>query len=275
MNRYLARRREKMMMRDGRNPYGAKEGYVDSRQGRDYRGDYNSEYDNRRDYGSGMGRMDSRDYMGDQHSREPRGRMEFYGYGVASPDHRGDYNDYRNDYNDYRGDYNDYRGGDYNDMRRDYRGGYRGDYRGMDGHNYRGMNYEMMEDHRRGRRDYNDYGDYRRDYRGDYNDYSGDEQDYKKKLKEWEEKLKKHDKYGMTKSQVTEQARSYGAKFQEYDEEEFYVAYLMKIAENKELFNDPMVFIKMAKAFLEDKDSETKGSEKLCAYMYEIALGGK
>lgn len=244
MNRYLARRREKMMMRDGRNPYGSRGGYVDSRQGREYRGDYSSEYDSRRDYGSGMGRMDSRDYMGDQYSREPRGRMEFYGYGVANPDHRGDYNDYR--------------GGDYNDMRRGYRGDYRGDYRGMDGHNYRGMNYEMMHD-----------------YRNDYNDYSGDEQDYKKKLKEWEEKLKRHDKYGMTKSQVTEQARNYGAKFQEYDEEEFYVTYLMMISDYKELFNDPMVFIKMAKAFLEDKDAEAKGGEKLCTYMYEIALGGK
>ena len=94
-------------------------------------------------------------------------------------------------------------------------------------------------------------------------------------VSEWEEKLKRHDKYGMSKSQVTEQARNYGAKFQEYDEEEFYVTYLMMISDYKELFNDPMVFIKMAKAFLEDKDAEAKGGEKLCTYMYEIALGGK
>ena len=217
MNRYLARRKEKMMMRDGRNPYGSRGGYVDSRYDETHNRDYASEHRGGYNYDHNMGRMDSRDYMGDQYSREPIGRMEFYGYGVAGPDHR-----------------------------RDYRGDYRGDY--------------------------NDYGG---DYRRDYNDYSGDEEDYKRKMKEWEEKLKHHDKYGMTKQQVVEQARNYGAKFHDYDEEEFYVAYLMKVAENKELFNDPMVFIKLAKAFLEDKEAEAKGGEKLCTYMYEIALGGK
>lgn len=216
MNRYLARRREKMMMRDGRNPYGSRGGYVEPSH-RDYVSEHRSGYHHSAD----MRRMDSRDYMGDQYSREPRGYMEPYGYGV------------------------------------DYRRDYRSDYRGMDGHNYRGMNYEMMHD-------------YPEDYRS-----GSEDEEYRRDLRKWEEKLKHHDKYGMTKSQVTEQARNYGAKFQEYDEEEFYVTYLMMISDYKELFNDPMVFIKMAKAFLEDKDAEAKGGEKLCTYMYEIALGGK
>lgn len=87
----------RMLMTDGRNPYGSRGGYVTSSRGRDYGDDYAR---NRRDYESDMRRRDYDDMrMGDMN------------------DYRRDYEDMRRDYATYneRMDYNrDYR------MRRDY-----------------------------------------------------------------------------------------------------------------------------------------------------------
>ena len=216
MNRYLERRRQRMM-RDGRNPYGSKGGYVVSsprrmRGSMDYTGDYAGDYNY--DYGmdyAGRGRHGGRragrrnsDYAMDQYPR-------FYGYGEVM------YPPYEEGYDSTTGQY----------RRRE----------------------RMMED------------------------FGGSDEEYREELKEWTKKLKKYDKYGMSKEQVIQQARNHGAKFKEYDEEEFYATYLMMISDYKELSNDPTVFIKMAKLFLEDEDAEVKGSEKLCAYLYEIVLG--
>lgn len=134
---------------------------------------------------------------------------------------------------------------------------------------------------------YEDYGDRPLEFmgygsisrnRGGYRDYDydyGDDEDreYLDNLHKWEEDLKRRDKYGMTKSQVVEQAKVQHAKMDTYDEEELYVAYLMMATDHKDLTNDPTNFIKMAIDFLEDDDVALRGSEKMCAYLYSIVLG--
>ena len=150
------------------------------------------------------------------------------------------------------------------------------------------IGYEEREeqDSARGRGRSRDYrgGDYRNDYRNDYNDYENDyamdfakeDEDWKKHLKKWCEELKHYDKFNMPKDQVINQARQMKVKFNNYNEEEFYVTYLMKISDDEDnLISNPQMAIIMAKNFLEDKDSKLKGSDKLCAYYYEIVKGGE
>lgn len=191
-----------------------------------------------------------------------------------------------------RGDMRDYRGGndrDYRDSRdyyseRDSRNDYR-DYaydRGSDYHmgsqysreHSRPMEYEMFGiGGMRPRMDYGDYRDYRdsRDYR-DYGDEDMDKE-YEEELHKWIEKLKKEDRFGWSKEQIMQQAKSMGVKFEEYDENEFYATYLMMISDYPKSANEPHSYLAMAKAFLEDKDAKLKGSDKLCAYLYTIVLG--
>lgn len=114
-----------MGMRDGRNPYGSKGGYVRDHGGNDYAMDYRNDYaerDRRHNY---RGNSDYRneDYArGGQYDRE-RGRhmdYEMYGYGMISPMHvdyaRGNRGRDYNDYNDYGRDYER----DYADMEKEY-----------------------------------------------------------------------------------------------------------------------------------------------------------
>lgn len=180
-----------------------------------------------------------------------------YGYSHSNDYGRGrDYNDYARgrDYNDYnrggRRDYNDYndygRSRDYNDYGYDY---------GYDSRDY--------NDGRRGRR---------RDYGYDYSEEDEEEKEYKEGLHHFIEKLKRQDKFNLSKEQVISHAKSMGVKFDKYDEEEFYATYLMMISDYKDMGNEPAFFVKMAKKFLEDEDSERQGSEKLCAYLYEVVM---
>lgn len=131
----------------------------------------------------------------------------------------------------------------------------------------RPMQYEMYGiGGMRPRMEY-DYGyDYGHEHEKDM------EKEYEHDLHEWAEKLKKHDRFGWSKEQVINQARNMGVKFEEYDEMEFYVTYLMQMSDYKQVANEPHTYLAMAKAFLEDDDVELKGSDKLCAYLYTIVL---
>lgn len=152
-------------------------------------------------------------------------------------------------------DMRDYRGRDYNEYLM---------YDERDRESYGDSAYDMR-DYRRGgsrSRDSRDYG----------YDYGEDDKEYKEELKKWIDKLKKKDRYGMTYDQVMQQAKSIGVKFEEYSELEFYAIYLAMVSDYKDISNDPSVFFKMAKDFLEDDDVAMKGSEKVCAYLYEIVL---
>ena len=121
------------------------------------------------------------------------------------------------------------------------------------------------------------------DYRGrmsqrDYGyDYASEdmEKEWQEDLEEWCKKLKKHDIFNMPKEQIIQKARDMGVKFKDYDELEFMTTYYMMISDYKNVSNDPHFYLVLAKQFLEDDDIAMKGSEKLCAYLYEIVKGGE
>lgn len=114
-----------------------------------------------------------------------------------------------------------------------------------------------------------------RDYDYDMYDYAEADDEWKEHLKKWSEKLKKHDRFNMPKDQVLQNAKQMGIKFDEYDENEFLTTYYMVISDYPKIANEPHSYLAMAKDWLEDKDSALKGSEKLCAYYYEIIKGGE
>lgn len=110
-------------------------------------------------------------------------------------------------------------------------------------------------------------GMYRPDYGYDM------EKEWEEDLHEWIEHLKKYDKYGLSKEQIIQQAKNMGVRFTDYDELEFYTAYLMQLSDYPAVGGDYPIFIQMAKSFLEDEDAKLKGSDKLCEYYYRIVLG--
>lgn len=138
------------------------------------------------------------------------------------------------------------------------------------------MDYERPYESRR-TYDYN-YdmrGDYRgRDYRRDYRDYADDDYDkeYHEDLAKWTNKLKQYDRFGLSKDQVIQKARDMGVSFNEYEPDEFYAVYLMQVSDYPSIANEPHTYLAMAKSWLEDKDIQLDPSEKLCKYMYEIAM---
>jgi hypothetical protein len=207
----------------------------DSRRGRD----------SRNPYGSRGGYVDSKnDYRGRDRSDMRYGN---------------DYRD-RNDYAEYnsRQDYRDY--ADY-DMDRDY-----GDYE------QRGQYNRDYEDMRSGRANYrpieamgyfNGYYD-SQDYRDGHNKLS------KKDIKKWEKSLENADgtrgkKYDV--EQVEKTAQQHGIRFDEYSPEVFTMVVNMMYADYcKVLGSDMMIYIKLAKAFLEDEDFDGEPEEKVMLY---------
>lgn len=149
---------------------------------------------------------------------------------------------------------------------------------------YHITSYPMYDD-----RDYTRRRDYDYDYaRGrrrdsDYarnHDYAMEEDydladEWEEDLMEWCKKLKHHDRFGMHKDQVIHNAKQMGVDFKDYNEKEFVVVYYMLMSDFPQLANEPHTYISMAKEWLEDKDSMLKGSERLCAYYYEIVKGGE
>ena len=103
-------------------------------------------------------------------------------------------------------------------------------------------------------------------------DYADHDKEYEKDLHEWTERLRSKDRFGEDKYNIIMKARSMGAKFDEYTEEEFYVIYLMMVSDYGQIAKEPHTFILMAKAFLEDNDIAVSPSEKVCKYLYEIVL---
>lgn len=195
--------------RDGRNPYGSRGGYVDSRM--DMYGDMN--YD--RGYGNDM-MYDKREMAYDYADRN---------YG------------------------------------RDYNSGY-GDRRSEKPYGRPNYEFDSMDDERDGQRDYA-YAD------------AHVSKLTKKDIKKWEKHLENADgtmgrKY--SKDQILPAAQQLGIKFNEYSEDEFVMAVNMLYSDYcKSVGGDMMMYIKMAKAFLEDDDFDGKGSEKLALYYRCIA----
>ncbi len=276
-----------MMMRDGRNPYGSRGGYVTSgrrgrRRGRDRGMDY--EYDMAgRDYGDmargdragDMGRgRDYGDYEGSDMARgggRGRGRDRAGDYAEYGDMQRGGGQDghypmgqgsgYRpieamGYFTGYYGG-EDYAGGDYGyDMARGGRGGNRGGRGGDRGY------------------DYGDYGDYADDYGSTLS---------REELEEWKKKLTKEieekDKQFFSKETIGQKARQMGVEMKDFKEEELVIAALLAYTDynktiKKYAGNNMDIYIELGKDWLEDKDASVKGGEKLAVY-YDCVVEGE
>lgn len=243
MNNY-ARDMISRRMRDYRNPYGSAGGYISRTRprGRDRASE---------DMARGRGR--GRDYnMGDY----ARGGRSDYNYG----------NDFaRNDYAERGGqsDYRDYAEYDYagSDMARQQSGQYSGDYGyEQDGHygNYRPVEamgyfngyYDMGSDY-----------DMRRD---------GTAKLSSKDIKKWEKELENADGTKGKKwdiDQIRQVAQQQGIRFDEYSPELLTAVTNMLYSDYcKVLGGDMMLYVKLAKAWLEDDDFEGEPEEKAMLY---------
>lgn len=214
MMRDMAMRRMSPM-RDGRNPYGSRGGYITSRDPR------------RRDRMSGMS-----DYA--------RGRD--YGYeGPEYPNREREERMYR------------------------------------DGHYYpfeitgkMGYEEEMYDPY---------YQDMMYDYRGRGRDYAGAEMLSNRELMDWSQKLmqdvEEKDKAFFKYENVEKKAKDMGIQFDKFSFDEFYTTVLMQYTDFcKTLGTANMdTYLRLAKDWLQDQDSELKNSEKLYAYYYYVVMG--
>ena len=156
-----------------------------------------------------------------------------------------------------------------------------------DGRNPYGSRGGYVTSSRRGKdRAYMNYDNYRggdnrmrdRNYNYDYGyDYASEdmEKEWEEDLKKWREELKRYDRFNISKEQIIQSAKQMGAEFDKYNEEEFLTTYYMVMSDYPQITNEPHIYISLAKDWLEDKDSKLKGSEKLCAYYYEVINGGE
>lgn len=223
--RHYLRMRDSRRGRDGRNPYGSKGGYVDSRSGRGR--DYNMED------------MRGRDRADMRYGNDGRGRNDYAEY------------DSRHDYRDYAE----------HDMQSDY-----GDY---EQHRQYDMAYEDMRSNRGGYKPVEAMG-YFSGYAGGGDYYDGHEKLSRKDIKKWEKSLENADgtkgkKYEV--EQVQQVAKQIGVRFEEYSPEVFTMVVNMMYADYcKVLGSDMMIYVKLAKAFLEDDDFEGEPEEKVMLY---------
>ena len=150
---------------------------------------------------------------------------------------------------------------------------------------FKGYNYDMRDmgdlrsdyrgDYARGRSDYYSMPmDHSYDMRNDYAmDYASGEKEYRHKLEKVKHKLEPKNRFRLDKNEVSKHAKIMGAKLNDYDEEDLFVAYLMMVSDYKSAGNEPKVYIAMAKEFLEDDDTAYSGQAKLCAYIDAIVFG--
>ena len=249
-------------MRDGRNPYGSRGGYVvSSRRRRDRAG------------------SDMMDYRG-------RGRDMNYDYAMEYEDAVG----YREDPTLYRNIEREEQKFEKTGARDyEYDLGYR-DMRRMDGHypmnegrtyypieamgTFSGY-YGMEEDFARGGRGRGRGRDYGYDYNYDYrrNDYAGDygEALTKEELEDWCKKmtsqLDEREKQLLSKEAILQKAKSMAINMDGYNEMELYANTLKNYTDHKKsIGQNPDMAIKLARDDFSDEDGQYKGSEWLAVY---------
>jgi hypothetical protein len=97
----------------------------------------------------------------------------------------------------------------------------------------------------------------------------------KDELEEWKMKLMKEvdekDKHFFTKENISSKARNIGAKMKDYSEEELCLVTLMVYTDYCKTIKKFMganmdIYVELARDWLEDEDSELKGSERLAVY---------
>lgn len=250
---YLARRDMARNGRDMRNPYGSKGGYVDSTNNRgvDYGRDYNSY--------SGQYHM-ARGDRGYSQQDSARYRRDYESSGQSDMDRR-----------------------DYADMRDMHRMGRSESYRPIEAMGYFSGYYGGGQDMARGgRRDYDydydmDYDYARRGGRRDY-DYAGDygENLTHEELEHWRKKLEKEvtdeqSKQFFKKERVEQKAKQLGIEMKHFNADELAIAGLMLYSDYSKTLKPYIgqnmdIYLLLARDFMDDKDSEVKGGEKLAIY---------
>jgi hypothetical protein len=235
-------RRDRRMMRDGRNPYGSRGGYVVSSR----RGDRAS---------SGRGRS-----MG-------RGRDGYTG-DLADPL----YNERKRIVEESMGQYpihSDYEyATDYDKASHGRNVMYEGRYGNTP------FEYNRREDYNYGRDYMYDYDMMDYNYERDYGDTLNEEEIHRWCMK-LKNKLDPKDKEMFSKEKVMKKAEAMGIPFEEFTEEELYLTTLMMYTDyNKTLGSANLdIYMKLAKDWLMDDDVEVRGSEKLAKYYDEIVMG--
>lgn len=242
--------RYNMPMYDGRNPYGSRGGYVNSRRSRrgrgrrdramrggDYAENQMANYDMRSDYRSNsMGGMDynydmqRNDYGYDGHYGNKQSGKTYYPIEAM-------------------GTFNGYYGMPEEDFARGGRG--RQDY-GYDMRYGRDYGYPMYE---------HDYG-----YGEDYGEKLSD-----KELEEWCHKLKsqltEQEKQMFSKENIMQRAKAMGVEFKDFTEMEFYVNTLKNYTDHKHsIGQNPDLAMKLSRDDFKDEDGEYQGSEWLSVY---------
>lgn len=266
-----------MRMRDMRNPYGSRGGYVSSRRRRDRlmmedmrrynegKSDYTLDEMTRQNQEIRHDPYMPRDYARGRGGRRYTRNMQSQDYGTGEP---------------YAGVDDFY---ERNDMARGNMSRNSRDYGGMRGSTYYPI--EAMgtfngywgvpeEDYARGR----NRRDYAYDYRYDYNyDYAGDygESLTKDELEHWKKKLMKEvedkDKHFFESTNISNKARQMGVQMKDYSEDELALVTLMLYTDycktmKKYIGSNMDIYVELAKDWLEDKDSAIKGSERLAVY---------
>lgn len=148
------------------------------------------------------------------------------------------------------------------------------------------MRYDM-----RGGRGGRDYGYPMYDMRGGYGrDYGYDDYGYpvgdygeslsEEELDEWCKELKsqldEQEKQMFSKEMIAQKAKQIGVQMQGFGEKELEVATLMVYTDYKTSIGRNLdLAIKLARDWLNDKDTAVKGAEKLAVYYDEIVKGGK
>lgn len=235
-----------LMMRDGRNPYGSRGGYVGDKARGNYdranRNDmrdrnydmanrYDSrQYDSRRDYGS---------YSQQDNARYDRGYQQYDQY------YRGDNARNMNDmYYDAERNRQVFPYDQEQDEARRYDRAY---------HNVRGL----------------DYADMNQGY-GDYGETLG-----RQELEKWDKKLMKNldekDKQFFQEHMVSQKAKQMGIQMQGFNEKELFTTALMLYSDYGKVLkpfvgSNMEIYLHLAKAFLTDADASVKGGEKLAVY---------
>lgn len=157
---------------------------------------------------------------------------------------------------------------------------YRGDSRPqrMMNDNRSGADYRDGNDYE----DYNDYADYN-DGVNYYNDYAQDghyPQYLKpKELMKWGKKLLEEvdekEKSQFSMQNIEKSAREIGVRFDDtITKDEFYVTVLMQYTDYCKTLGiaNMDLYLRMAKDWLNDEDSELQGGEKLAAYYYAVIM---
>lgn len=239
-----------MMMRDGRNPYGSRGGYITSRDPRRIRRD----------------------------RRRDRGMYDGGHYGVPSGEHYPMDGNYSNSqYNDERGR-RDYESGRQYDMGYDYPRMNDGHY-GSEGKTYYPI--EAMGTFNgywgQPQRDFGRYDMRGRDMMGDYGDYG--ETLTKEELEHWCKKmmseLDERERQMLSKESILQRAKNMGIEFKGFNEMEYYVNVVKNYTDHKKSIGENLdMAMKLARDDFFDEDGEYKGSEWLAVY-YDTFVEGE